>query len=249
MSAPEFIRPDWPAPANVRAATTTRIGGVSNAPFDSFNVGDHVDDDPAAVEANRALLVDRLGLPGAPLWLQQVHGTRVLRGEGVGTENVADACWSDRVGDVCAVMTADCLPVLFCDRDGTAVAAAHAGWRGLQAGILENTLTAMPVSARDVLVWMGPAIGPQAFEVGDEVRQAFCDEDAGAASAFTTSERDGHWMADLYALAKRRLMSAGVHSINGGDLCTLSDSRRFYSYRRDGRTGRMVTVVWLAEEL
>lgn len=249
MSAAEFIRPDWPAPANVGAASSTRIGGVSAAPFDGFNVGDHVGDDPAAIASNRAALVDRLGLPGEPRWLQQMHGTRVVHAAGVEADRVADACWSDRPGDVCAVMTADCLPVLFCDHRSSCVAAAHAGWRGLQGGVLENTVAALPAAPAELLAWLGPAIGPNAFEVGDEVREAFCDSDAVAAAAFVPASRAGHWLADLYTLARQRLRACGVRDISGGQYCTHASAERFFSYRRDGKTGRMVSLVWIRPEM
>jgi len=251
MSAVQFIRPDWPAP--VGAAASTRLGGYSAAPFDGFNLGDHVGDDAHAVAANRALLRASLALPAEPAWLAQVHGARVVHSDAVAADasvgaaagNAADACWTDRPGAVCAVLTADCLPVLFSARDGSCVAAAHAGWRGLAGGVLEATVAALPAPPQALLAWLGPAIGPAAFEVGDEVRAAFCDGDAGAAPAFIPASRDGHWLADLYLLARRRLAATGVLAVSGGGLCTVSDARRFYSYRRDGASGRMACLVWL----
>jgi hypothetical protein len=244
-----FILPDWPAPPNVRAAVSTREGGVSQPPFDSFNLAQHVGDDADAVAANRHRLADALQLPAAPVpvWLDQVHGSGVANLDA--THDAiprADASISTVPGRVCAVLSADCLPVLFCDRAGSRVAAAHAGWRGLAAGVLENTVAAMAVAPQQVLAWLGPAIGPQAFEVGDEVRQAFLAQDPGAESAFQAT-RPGHWLADLYQLAQRRLATLGVTAVFGGGLCTFSDAQRFYSYRRDGRTGRMASLVWLQE--
>ncbi len=237
--------PDWPAPANVRAIQTTRTGGISQPPWVSLNLGDHVGDVIEHVAANRAAL-HRL-LPTEPLWLKQVHG--VLAVDAAKTAHLpvpeADASFSREMNRVCVVMTADCLPVLFCDRAGTVVGAAHAGWRGLLNGVLEQTMLAMRVDPAELLAWMGPAIGPAAFEVGEEVRQAFVEQQPLAASAFLPAG-DGKWMADIYALARIRLRAAGVPSISGGEFCTLSDSSRFFSYRRDGITGRMASLIWLA---
>lgn len=244
--APDLLTPDWPAPPNVRALQTLRPGGCSAAPWDSFNLGDHVGDDPARVAANRAAL--RRHLPAEPLWLQQVHGIAAVdagKTANSGSGVVADAAFARQPDVVCAVMTADCLPVLFCDRAGSVVAAAHAGWRGLLGGILESTLVGMAVPAAELLAWLGPAIGPQAFEVGDEVRTAFLADDPAAATAFVALGA-GKWLADLYALARRRLLRAGVQQIYGGGECTLSDRARYFSYRRDGITGRMATLIWLA---
>ncbi len=237
-----MIQPDWPAPARVRACMTTREGGVSPPPWASFNLGDHVGDDPAHVAANRARL--RESLPAEPGWLRQVHSPRVVE---LGREQnpEADASFTREAGQVCAVLTADCLPVLFCDRAGSVVAAAHAGWRGLANGVLEATVAAMGVAPADVLAWMGAAIGPQAFEVGEEVREAFITRHPEAAAAFAP-HAPGKWLADLYALARIRLGSVGVRSIYGGGRCTFSEAETFYSYRRDGVTGRMAALVWLA---
>jgi len=237
----EVIRPDWPAPARVRACMTTRMGGVSRAPWASFNLGDHVGDDPAHVAANRAHL--HAMLPAEPAWLTQVHGTRVAE-LGRDTDFRADACVARAAGQVCAVLTADCLPVLFCDRAGRVVAAAHAGWRGLAAGVLEATVSAMRVPPGEILAWMGAAIGPQAFEVGDEVRAAFVAQHAAAASAFV-AHAPGKWLADIYALARLRLGAVGVHAVHGGGRCTFGEADAFFSYRRDGVTGRMAALVWL----
>lgn len=242
---PAMIAPQWPAPANVQAVTTTRQGGVSKHPFDSLNMAGHVGDDPAAVAANRRLIAESLSLPDEPWWLSQVHGTGVATIEkGGGGLPEADASMSREFGCVCAVLTADCLPVLFCDRAGTRVAAAHAGWRGLSAGVLEATVNVLAAPGDEILAWLGPAIGPRSFEVGEEVYQAFVDQDAETAGSFVVS-KPGHWFADLYALARRRLASVGVTAVYGGGFCTFEDSERFYSFRRDGKTGRMASLIWL----
>lgn len=238
-----WIRPDWPAPARVRALSTTRSGGVSVSPYDSLNLGVHVGDVPASVAANRAALRDVL--PGEPCWLNQVHGTRVVDAAHPDGVPDADAVVSRSAGAVCVVMTADCLPVLLCDRAGSVVGAAHAGWRGLQGGVIEATVAAMQVSPSEVIAWLGPAIGLTAFEVGDEVRAAFVGDAAVAAAAFQPSATPGKWLADIYLLARQRLQVLGVNSISGGDLCTVTDRERFFSYRRDGVTGRMASLIWL----
>ena len=240
-----FIRPDWPAPDNIRAFSTTRDGGVSRPPHDGFNLADHVGDAPPAVAANRALLAEYLALPAEPCWLRQVHG-RVVALANRPLHPEADASIALDANEVCAVLTADCLPVLFCDREGRAVAAAHAGWRGLAGGVLEATLEKLcelaACRSRDVLVWLGPAIGPANFEVGAEVLQAFA-EHARNQRAFKP-RGEGKWLADIYTLARARLAGAGVRHIYGGDYCTYSDSARFFSYRRDGVTGRMASLIW-----
>lgn len=241
MTSPWLI-PDWPAPANVRACVSTRAGGVSQAPFDSFNLGDHVGDEPAAVAENRRRLEQAQGC--RPAWLSQVHGIEVVEAD-PSRVATADASWSATPGIACAVLTADCLPALFCDRAGTRVAAAHAGWRGLAGGVLEATLDKLAVPAGEVLVWLGPAIGPQAFEVGPEVREAFLADHADAAVAFVPSVNAGRYMADIYQLARIRLAARGVTAVYGGGLCTFSDTERFYSYRRNPRTGRQASLVWL----
>ncbi|MBS0910481.1 purine nucleoside phosphorylase YfiH [Tatumella sp. JGM118] len=239
-----LIIPEWPAPANVRACSTTRIGGVSQPPYDSLNLGAHVADDPAHVRQNRHLLCDLAGLPAMPLWLNQVHGTDVVtlpQARGGGPQ--ADACYTRAEGQVCAVMTADCLPVIFCSRDGREVAAAHAGWRGLCGGVLESTLATFRSPPEDILVWLGPAIGPQAFEVGPEVRDTFIAHDPAAAEAFIPVEQK--YLADLWMLARQRLSRAGVIAVYGGGRCTYSEPGAFFSYRRESVTGRMATLVWL----
>lgn len=237
--------PEWPAPARVQALQTLRNGGVSPAPYDSLNLGDHVGDLPENVAANRARV--RSCLPAEPRWLQQVHGATVVDGAGLLQPEAADGVYSRQADVVCGVMTADCLPVLFCDAAGSVVAAAHAGWRGLAAGVLENTVAAMGVPAANLMAWLGPAIGPQAFEVGDEVRAAFVAADSAAAGAFV-SGHPGKWLADIYALARLRLHAGGVGQIFGGGFCTVTDRERFFSYRRDGVTGRMATLIWLAPD-
>ncbi|VXB28090.1 conserved hypothetical protein [Pseudomonas sp. 8AS] len=239
----EWLTPDWPAPASVRACVTTRAGGVSLAPFDSLNLGDHVEDDPQAVARNRQILTSALHCQ--PAWLRQVHGVQVVEADPARVAE-ADASWSATPGIASAVLTADCLPALFCDRAGTRVAAAHAGWRGLAGGVLEATLDALALPAPEVLVWLGPAIGPQAFEVGAEVREAFLASHAEAAQAFTPSANAGKYLADIYRLARIRLAARGVTAVYGGGLCTVGDAR-FYSYRRAARTGRVASLIWLAD--
>lgn len=237
-----LLTPDWPAPASVRACVTTRQGGVSLPPFDTFNLGDHVGDDPAAVAQNRLRLSGEFDIQ--PAWLKQVHGLAVADADPSRVVE-ADASWTNRPGIACTVMTADCLPVLFCDQAGTQVAAAHAGWRGLAGGVLEATLDRLNVPPAQVLVWLGPAIGPQAFEVGLEVRDAFSAVHPEAARAFVDGERPGKLMADIYALARIRLAARGVTAVYGGGLCTVSDER-FFSYRRTPQGGRFASLVWLA---
>ena len=235
-----MIVPDWPAPSRVKSLMTTREGGVSDAPWASFNLGDHVGDDLAHVAANRARL--RQGLPSEPGWLKQVHSASVVE-TGAGVPQ-ADASFTRQTGTVSVVLTADCLPVLFCDRAGSVVAAAHAGWRGLADGVLESTVAAMEVPPADILAWMGAAIGPQAFEVGDEVRQVFVAQHPQAAAAFV-AHAPGKWLADIYQLARIRLQGIGVRAVYGGGSCTFTESERFFSYRRDGVTGRMAALIWL----
>jgi YfiH family protein len=236
-----WLTPDWPAPASVKACVTTREGGVSEAPFDSLNLGDHVDDRPEAVAENRRRLTDHFSIQ--PAWLQQVHGIAVAHAD-PGIVATADASWTTTPGIACTAMTADCLPALFCDRAGTRVAAAHAGWRGLAAGVLEATLDSLDVPAAEVLVWLGPAIGPKAFEVGPEVREVFINQLPEAAEAFVPSDNAGKFMADIYLLARLRLAERGVTAVYGGGFCTVTDPR-FFSYRRAPRTGRFASLIWL----
>jgi len=233
---------DWPAPARVAALVTTRAGGVSRGPYASLNLATHVGDDAAAVLENRRRL--RASLPAEPAWLNQVHGCDVLRAEEVKPDAQADAVYTRGFNTVCAVLTADCLPLLMCDDVGSVVAAAHAGWRGLAGGVIEATVRAMDVAPARLLAWLGPAIGPQAFEVGGEVREAFVAHFAEAVTAFTPRQ-NGKWSADLYTLARQRLAAQGVARVFGGGECTFSDAQRWYSYRRDGETGRMATMIWL----
>lgn len=235
-----MILPDWPAPSHVKSLMTTRESGVSGAPWASFNLGDHVGDEAAHVAANRARL--RQQVPSEPGWLKQVHSAKVVE-TGTGVPE-ADASFTRQTGTVSVVLTADCLPVLFCDRAGSVVAAAHAGWRGLADGVLEATVAAMNVPPDEILAWMGAAIGPQAFEVGFEVRQTFTAQHPEAAAAFIQHAPD-KWLADIYQLARIRLNHAGVLAVYGGGRCTFSESESFFSYRRDGVTGRMASLIWL----
>ncbi len=240
------IAPDWQVPANVRAMVTTRAGGVSRGAFASLNLGFRAGDDRAAVEENRRRLSALL--PEAPRWLRQVHGTIVADADALARSAAppeADAAVARRAGTVCAVLVADCMPVLLVDDDGCVVGAAHAGWRGLNAGVIEATVAAMRVPASRLQAWLGPAIGPRAYEVGDEVREAFLARDEQATRAFSPS-RAGHWLLDLYAVARQRLRTCGVQRVSGGDWCTHSEPQRFFSYRRDRVTGRMAALIWLA---
>ncbi len=239
----EVLRPDWPAPATVHAAATLRTGGVSKGPYQGLNLRAGMGDSPSHVSRNQALLSEALALPTEPVWLKQVHGVAVVELPTSDSAPTADASFSTEVDQVCAVQTADCLPVLFCDRAGSWVAAAHAGWRGLCSGVLEATIKTHPGRPGDILAWLGPAIGPGAFEVGPEVRAAFCQHDPQAAQAFRPGEAD-RWFADLYELARQRLQAAGVTAIYGGGLCTYSDPARFFSYRRDRETGRQASLIW-----
>ena len=241
LSTGDCLIPDWPAPPGVRALVTTRCGGVSTGPWASLNLGSAVGDAPESVATNRALL-DAL-LPGPARWLRQVHGNRVVRAESVVAPEEADASVTSAEGVVCAVQMADCLPVLFASVDGTRIAAAHAGWRGLAAGVLENTLEALECAPAGLIAWLGPAIGPECFEVGEDVRQAFVTGDAGAGACFQP-RKGGKWLADLPGLARRRLLAAGLTRIHGGGLCTFSDAGRFFSHRRDRVTGRMAALIW-----
>jgi len=239
----DWLVPQWPAPARVKALVTTRNGGVSAGPYASLNLGLRVNDDPVLVERNRALLGEHL--PEAPRWLLQVHGNRVVNAGQVKAPVEADGAISRTANTVCAVMVADCLPVLLADRAGTVVGAAHAGWRGLAAGVIESTVRSMAVPPSELIAWLGPAIGPSAFEVGADVRDAFVAGDADAASAFTP-HTPGKWLADIFTLARRRLRAIGIDEIHGGGLCTVSDPRRFYSHRRDKVSGRMAALIWLS---
>ena len=244
MATPDFLLPDWEAPACVRAVMTTRRGGVSRGPYASLNLAQHVGDDPAAVAENRRRLRAALELPAEPAWLEQVHGARVATLPSRSEEPADGAVTLDR-GCVCAVLVADCIPIFLASRAGDRVGIAHAGWRGLAGGVVEATLAALDCEPELLVAWLGPAVGPAAFEVGGEVREAFLAGDPGAAAAFRPGQRD-RWLADLPALAQRRLAAAGVTAVTGAGLCTHSDPERFYSYRRDGATGRMAALAWLA---
>jgi YfiH family protein len=241
-----YICPTWPAPSSIRAYVSTRIGGVSSALFNSLNLGLHVQDDPVSVTQNRQLFASYIDMPDSTTWLNQVHGTDVVRLPCESIPDSADAAVSSLANQVCAVLTADCLPVFFCNQAGTRVAVAHAGWRGLCAGVLESTLAQFD-EIDSVMVWFGPAIGPNAFEVGGEVREAFMSIIPEAVAAFEPARKTGKWLGNLYLLAKQRLVAAGVTQIYGGDYCTFTDEAHFYSYRRDGKTGRMASVIWIAE--
>jgi YfiH family protein len=238
----ELIQPDWPAPRGVRALATTRHGGVSLAPWSSLNLGDHVGDEPVAVQANRQRL--RQLLPDDPRWLRQVHGVGCVDAANAVVDATADAAFTRQRGVVCAVMTADCLPVLLCDDDASVVGIAHAGWRGLAAGVIESAVSAMETPGERLMAWLGPAIGPRAFEVGDEVRAAFVAVDGAASEAFVPSA-EGKWRCDIYRLARQRLARLGIRRIAGADFCTVSEPQRFFSYRREGVTGRMASLIWL----
>ncbi len=241
-----LITPDWPAPANIKAFTTTRAGGYSQAPFDSFNLAKGIGEDEAIVARNRLLLKEQLQLPSEPRWLQQVHGIQAIQADLHSMNTPADASFTRKINTVCVVTTADCLPLLVCDRAGTCVAAIHAGWKGLSAGVIEATLKALAVSSDQLLVWLSPAIGPQVFEVGDEVYQQFVAHDAQASLAFKRKQNN-RWLADIYLLAQQRLNTYGVTQISGGDFCTYSNPEQFYSYRRNNITGRMASLIWLTE--
>ncbi len=241
----DVLVPAWPAPPAVRAAQTQRGGGVSEAPWASLNLAHHVGDDPDQVAENRRRLVAALDLPAEPRWLDQVHGSDVVHVPGDG-QHTADASVTTTPGVVLAVLTADCLPVLLCRADGTAVAAAHAGWRGLAAGVLENTVAALAAQPERLLAWLGPCIGLSVYEVGEEVRAAFVEPDPSTASHFVAT-RPGHWHADLAGLARRRLAGLGLTQVfQAPGACTFSQPEAWYSYRREGRCGRQATLIWRA---
>lgn len=241
----KIIKPQWDAPSHIHGASSTRQKGIGKAPYDGLNLGAHVGDVLPQVEANRASLKIELQLPTDPLWLNQVHSNVVLDLDGEIASIDADAVITRQKGTVCTIMTADCLPVLLTDKKGSVVAAAHAGWRGLCDGILEKTVTSMQVEPSDILAWLGPAISQQWFEVGEEVRQQFIDQHAATSVGFIPSPNQGKWMADIYQLATIRLNLAGVVQVMGGKYCTYSDPEQFFSYRRDGVTGRMASLIWM----
>jgi len=243
----EVIHADWPAPDNVHAFTTTRRGGVSHAPYRGLNLATHVGDKPHHVQQNRQRLRQQLKLPAEPLWLSQCHTDRVIQliddARSDRPAPTADAAFSCEPNRVCAVLTADCLPLLICNREGSRVAAIHAGWKGLYAGIISNTLKQLDCRAEDLLVWLGPAISAQAFEVGADVYTAFCETNPANEDAFCRQDAN-HWLCDLYQLARLELRAHGIAAIHGGEYCTCNDAARFYSYRRDGVTGRMASLIW-----
>jgi polyphenol oxidase len=249
VSAPQLLEFEWRTPAGVRAAFTTRLGGVSEAPWDSFNVASHVGDAPDSVTRNRVQLHALLNLPAGPAWLNQVHGVTVADLDAraaTGAPSTADAAIARGASRVCVIMVADCLPVLFASRDGGVIAAAHAGWRGLAAGVLERTVAATGVAGSELSAWLGPSISQPHFEVGDEVRTEFVASYRGAAACFTVNDR-GRWHADLVGLARRRLAALGVSDVSGGEWCTFADRERFFSHRRDGKGGRMAALIWRDE--
>ncbi|MCL7420806.1 MAG: peptidoglycan editing factor PgeF [Methylobacter sp.] len=236
-----WLEPDWPAPGRVHAVTTLRTGGVSGGGFSSLNPATHVGDQAGAVERNRHIIKTMLKLPAEPAWLEQIHSNKAVDAGITRSLVQADASYTDKPGIVCAVLTADCLPLLVCNTEGTEIAAIHAGWRGLLSGVIGNTVAAM--RSRELLVWLGPAIGPERFEVGAEVREAFIEKSAAFAPAFK-ARGNGKWLADIYQLARIDLAVLGINNIYGGHFCTVTDHERFYSYRRDKETGRMATLIW-----
>jgi YfiH family protein len=246
--AAEFIFPDWPAPDNVHAVATTRLGGVSEGSYSSLNLADHVGEDPEIVTRNRNILITAAGLPAEPVWLLQVHGTTLVEADVVAGAVEADAAWTKTSNLPCAILTADCLPVLLCDRNGEQVAAVHAGWRGLCSGVLDKTVEqflAAGISADNILAWLGPAIGPEAYEVDAVVKNSFMARLPDCASSFSEVDT-GHWHFNLYAAAREILASLGVNQTFGGDFCTYSEDR-FYSYRKQADCGRQASLIWLAD--
>jgi polyphenol oxidase len=236
-----WLQPDWSAPVNIHAATTLRTGGVSQGLYASLNPANHVGDNPKLISQNRQIIKTLLNLPSEPVWLNQTHSNLAVKAITMDTPHQADASYTDQSGVVCAVMTADCLPLLVCAVDGNEIAAIHAGWRGLLNGVIDNTIAAM--QNKDLLVWLGPAIGPERFEVGDEVRAAYVAKSTEYASAFKQKNQD-KWLADIYQLARINLAFLGITKVFGGGFCTVTDEKRFYSYRRDQVTGRMATLIW-----
>jgi hypothetical protein len=242
-----FIYPDWPAPESIQAVSTSRHGGLSQSPYNTLNLGDHVGDDIDTVTKNRERLAATGRLPNAPLWLNQVHGTDVVIADSWQHGDNGDAISSCSPNQVCAIMTADCLPILLCNKQGDQVAAIHAGWRGLAAGIVEKTLRHFNCLPNEIIAWLGPAIGPQKFEVGHDVFEAFTLTSPTASKAFQQIDSE-HFLADIYLLAKQRLNAYGIHAIFGGDRCTVSEPEHFFSYRRDGITGRMASMIWITHK-
>ncbi len=247
MTIDELIIPNWSAPHNIKAISTTRSGGVSPPPYDHLNLGTHVGDNPQLVLKNRQLITEIAELPESPRWLEQVHGSNVIDSYDWQENIQADAIFSRRANHVCTVMTADCLPLLLCNQQGDCVAAVHVGWRGLATGIIEAALTRFSCKSSDILAWLGPAIGPMQFEVGQDVYNAFAKNDVNATTAFVATGEQ-LYLADIYELARQQLQKKGVLQIFGGDCCTVSDKARFFSYRRDGITGRMASMIWIANK-
>lgn len=240
----KYLIPEWPAPSNVFAYSTTRLGGFSKGAYHSFNLGKLTEDNPQSVTANRELLQQELKLPGEPFWIKQIHGTTVINAHGDSTLPEADASYTQEAKQVCLIMTADCLPILICNRAGTVVAAVHAGWRGLLAGVIENTISAMGLPGSELLAWLGPAIGPQIFEIGTDIRDQFLQKDPQAEVAFQDAAT-GKCLANIYLLAKLRLAKIDVNQVFGGTHCTYNEPELFYSHRRDkGITGRMASLIW-----
>ena len=246
MDNHSWIPARWPAAGHVHAGCTTRLGGVSQPPFDSLNLAQHVGDDPSTVSSNRQRLSEYLALPSEPHWLTQVHGCGIVTDDDV--VNEADARITQTIGQVCVVMTADCLPLLISDKQGSCVAAIHAGWRGLAQQVVLKAVDEIPALPQDLLVWLGPAIGPDAFEVGEEVRDQFLKQSVKFADAFKAGESEGKWLMDIYQAARIQLTGLGVTNVYGGEFCTYQDQQRFYSYRRNQTTGRMASLIWMAQD-
>ncbi|WP_105101910.1 peptidoglycan editing factor PgeF [Microbulbifer pacificus] len=251
MAADHYLKPDWPAPANVHAFASLRYGGHSKGSYAAFNLADHVGDAPDAVEANRAQLKRELNLPGEPQWLEQIHSDKAVVAHNDGMVRTADASYTAEAGIVCAVLTADCLPLLVCNRNGSEVAAIHAGWRGLTGGVIRETINAMASAPEELLVWLGPAIGPEAFECGVEVLEAAFESSMSESHAEAIakcfvphSKKPLHFLADIYALGRAELAELGVTEVFGGDRCTISEESEFFSYRRDKETGRLASLIW-----
>ena len=247
MTTSELIIPNWLAPDNIKAISTTRHGGYSRPPYDNMNLGAHVGDDKLLVSQNRQQLIQLANLPESPRWLQQVHGTHIIDSADWQADIEADAIFSQHANHVCTVMTADCLPLLLCNQQGDTVAAIHVGWRGLAAGIIEKALKAFSGDASTIMAWLGPAIGPTQFEVGQEVYDTFVHETPNAAEAFIATDNH-HYLADIYSLARQNLQKKGITNIFGGEFCTVTDNERFFSYRRDGITGRMASMIWITNK-
>lgn len=240
-----FIIPDWPAPTKIHAVCTTRVGGISQSPYHSLNLGDHVGDDPIAVTQNRHTLSKALHLPSPPCWITQVHGVRVINTQNWQTGEEADGIYTTIPNAICAVMTADCLPILLCDKKGQYVAAIHAGWRGLADGIIESTIAQAPCDPKEIMAWLGPAIGPKSFEAGDDVRNIFLSQNPADESGFSILG-NSKWLVDMYHIARQRLNAVGVSNIYGEVECTVLNPERFFSFRREGITGRMASLIWIS---